>query len=213
MQYLAGLFAVDAFGGGLVVQSFLVFWLQRRYGASIEVLGLIFAASGLLQAGSSLAAGRLGARIGLLNVMVFTHIPSNALLAAVPLAPNLGVAVGLLLGRFALSQMDVPARQAYIAALVDPGERTAAAAYTNTARYITRPGGPLVAGALMQRVGLTAPFFAAGAVKVAYDLVLYAVFRRVPLPAEMSVAALTPAVATEVGDSATATSSVEPPRG
>jgi len=187
VQYLAALFAADAFGGGLIVQSFLVFWLQRRYGVPLEVLGTVFFAAGLLQAGSSLAAGWLATRIGLLQTMVFTHIPSNLLLASVPLAPNARLAVVLLLARFALSQMDVPARQAYVAALVEPGERTAAAAYTNTARYLTRPEGPIAAGALMQHVALAAPFLCAGAVKVAYDVVLYAVFRRVPLPAEPSV--------------------------
>ena len=187
VQYLAALFAVDAFGGGLVVQSFLVFWMQRRYGMPVEVLGTVFFASGLLQAASSLAAGWLAPRIGMLPTMVFTHIPSNLLLAAIPLAPSAAIAVVLLLGRSALSQMDVPARQAYIAALVEPAERTAAAAYTNTARYLTRPEGPIAAGALMQHVALAAPFICAGAVKVAYDLLLYAVFRRVPLPDESRV--------------------------
>jgi predicted MFS family arabinose efflux permease len=109
--------------------------------------------------------------------MVFTHLPSNVLLAAVPFMPNVGWAVAILLARFALSQMDVPARQAFIAALVQPSERTAAAAYTNTARYIGRPAGPALAGALMQWTAIAAPFVAAGVVKVAYDLVIYAAFR------------------------------------
>lgn len=110
--------------------------------------------------------------------MVFTHLPSNILLTLVPLMPNVGWALALLLARFALSQMDVPARQAFIAAIVDPSEMTAAAAYTNTARYLGRPAGPALAGALMQQTTLAAPFLAAGAVKVAYDLVIYAAFRR-----------------------------------
>ena len=110
--------------------------------------------------------------------MVFTHIPSNVLLAAVALMPSLGWAVAVLLARFALSQMDVPARQAFVAAIVEPSERTAAAAYTNTARYVGRPAGPAIGGALMQGTALAAPFLAAGAIKLGYDLVLYGTFRR-----------------------------------
>ena len=187
---LAALFAVDAFGGGLVVQSFLVFWFARRFGASIELMSVVLFAAGLLQAGSSLMAGWLVPRLGALNTMVFTHIPSNALLAAVPLMPTLGWAIALLLARFALSQMDVPARQALIAEMVEPSERTAAAAYTNAARYAGRPAGPAVAGTLMQRVAIGAPFMVGGAVKVGYDLVLYAAFRhsmatRGPEPVEV----------------------------
>jgi len=181
---LAGLFAVDAFGGGFVVQSFLVFWFHRRFGASTETLGLVFFAAGLIQAGSSIAAGWLGQRIGLLNTMVFTHLPSNVLLVLVPFMPTLPVAIAVLLARFAISQMDVPARQAYVVSLVEPGERTAAASYTNTARYLVRPGGAALGGYLMQSVALGAPFVAAGALKVAYDLTLLATFRKVRLPEE-----------------------------
>jgi predicted MFS family arabinose efflux permease len=184
IRRLAALFAVDSFGGGFIVQSFLVFWFHRKYGASVELMGLVFFGAGLLQAASSIVAARLAGWLGLLNVMVFTHLPSNVLLIAVPFAPNLTTAVVLLLCRFALSQMDVPTRQGYLAAVVDPEERTAAAAYTNTARYATRPAGPVVGGALMQRVALAAPFVAAGGLKIAYDLALYALFRRIPLPAE-----------------------------
>lgn len=174
---LASLFAVDAFGGGLVVQSFLVFWFARRFGASTELMSVVLFAGGLLQAGSSLVAGWLAPRLGLVRTMVFTHLPSNVLLAAIAFMPDLGWAVALLLVRFALSQMDVPARQAFIAAIVAPSERTAAAAYTNTARYAGRPAGPAVAGVLMQRIAIGAPFLAAGAVKVVYDLMVYAAFR------------------------------------
>lgn len=179
---LSVLFAADAGAGGFVVQTFLVFWFERRFGATAGLMALVFFAAGLLQAGSSVVAARLGARIGLLNTMVFTHLPSNVLLAAVAFAPNLPVAIALLLARFALSQMDVPARQAYVVAMVDPGERTAAAAYTNTARYAVRPVGAAAAGPLMQHVALGAPFVAAGVLKIAYDLALYATFRRVRLP-------------------------------
>src|SRR5436190_4366668 len=176
---LSALFALDAFGGGFVVQAFLVFWFHRKFGAGPELMGLVFFGAGLLQAASSIVAAGLGARIGLLNTMVFTHFPSNVLLAAVPFAPTLATAVFLLLARFALSQMDVPTRQAYVLAMVEPDERVAAAAYTNTARYAVRPLGPVAAGALMQHVALAAPFVAAGALKVLYDAALYSLFRRV----------------------------------
>jgi predicted MFS family arabinose efflux permease len=112
--------------------------------------------------------------------MVFTHLPSNVLLAAIAFAPTFAVAVTLLLARYALSQMDVPARQAYVAALVDPSERTAAAAYTNTARYATRPIGALLGGAALA-IGLGAPFVIAGVVKSVYDVAFYTLFRRVRL--------------------------------
>jgi predicted MFS family arabinose efflux permease len=177
---LAALFSLDSFAGGFVVQAFLVYWFHRRYGATTAQMGLVFFGAGLLQAGSSIAAGRIAARIGLLNTMVFTHLPSNLLLIAVPFSPILAGAVVLLLARSALSQMDVPARQAYVVTMVEPSERTAAAAYTNTARYVTRPAGPLAAGALL-RVALAGPFVAAGSLKIIYDLILYGAFRGVPL--------------------------------
>lgn len=183
---LAALFALDSFAGGFIVQSFLVFWFGRKFGASVEIMGLVFFAAGLLQAGSSIAAGTLARRIGMLNTMVFTHLPSNVLLVLVPFAPTLGTAVAVLLVRFAISQMDVPARQAYVVAMVDPSERTAAAAYTNTARYVPRPAGPILAGVLMQNVSLAAPFVVAGSLKIAYDLLIYGTFRRVPLPSTSS---------------------------
>jgi MFS family permease len=180
VRRLAALFSVDAFAGGFIVQSFIVFWFGRQFGAGPELMGLVFFGVGLLQAGSSIVAGWLGARIGLLNTMVFTHLPSNLVLALIPLAPSLGSAVALLLARSALSQMDVPARQAYVAALVDPAERTAAAGYTNAARHVVRPAGPFLASASM---GMAAgiPFLVAGGLKAAYDVALYLTFRRVRL--------------------------------
>ncbi len=177
---LAALFALDSFAGGFIVQTFIVFWFGRKFGASTELMGSVFFAAGLLQAGSSVIASRIGTRFGLLNTMVFTHIPSNLLLIAVPFAPSLPLAIGLLLARFAISQMDVPARQAFVVSVVEGHERTAAAAYTNTARYVSRPAGPFAAGALM-RVALGAPFVVAGVVKIVYDVLLFATFRRVPL--------------------------------
>ena len=182
VKKLAALFGLDAFAGGFVVTTFVVFWFTRKFGASAETMSLVVFAGGLIQAGSSIASGWLGARIGLLNTMVFTHLPSNILLLLVPLMPTLGLAIAVLLLRFTLSQMDVPARQAYVVTMVDPSERTAAAAFTNTARYVVRPFGAAGAGVLLQTVGFGAPFFVAGSLKVLYDVLLYRTFRSVPLP-------------------------------
>jgi predicted MFS family arabinose efflux permease len=179
---LAALFGLDAFAGGFVVSTFLVFWFGRRYGASAELMGMVLFGSGLLQGASSIASGRIATRFGLLRTMVFTHLPSNVLLMLIPVMPSLGLGIAALLARSALSQMDVPARQAYVMALVDPSERTAAAAFTNSARYVVRPLGAASAGALMQRVAVGAPFLVAGVLKSVYDVLLYARFRRVPLP-------------------------------
>jgi MFS family permease len=182
VRKLSLLFATDAFAGGFVVSAFIVFWFGRRFGASEAQMSIVFFVGGLLQAGSSIVAARVGERFGLLNTMVFSHFPSNLLLMAIPLMPSLDPALGLLIARFALSQMDVPARQAYIAAMVDPEERTAAAAFTNTSRYVARPFGQVLAGVLMTNVATGAPFVAAGTIKCAYDVILYRVFKRVPLP-------------------------------
>jgi predicted MFS family arabinose efflux permease len=177
---LSGLFALDSLGGGFVPQTFIAYLFTRKYDASTETLAILFFAIGLLQALSFQAAVRIAAQLGLLRTMVFTHLPSNVLLAAVAFAPNLATAIALLLARFALSQMDVPTRQAYVVAVVDSSERTAATAYTNTARTITRPVAPLFAGAAL-RIGLGAPFLIAGIVKSVYDVGLYVLFRDVPL--------------------------------
>jgi MFS family permease len=180
---LAGLFAIDSFGGGFVVQSFIAYWFAAQFDASTGVLGVIFFGVGLLQTVSFLAATRLAERFGLLRTMVFTHLPSNALLVAIPFAPNLLVAALLLFARTALAQMDVPTRQAYVMALVDPDERTPAAAVTNTARYVVRPVGPALAG-VSQSIAFGLPFFLAGAIKSLYDIVLWRWFRTVPVPDE-----------------------------
>jgi predicted MFS family arabinose efflux permease len=176
---LSALFALDSFGGGFVVNSFVVYWFSKKFGASTETLGLVFFFAGLLQSGSSIAAGRLAERIGLLNTMVFTHLPSNVLLILVPFMPTLPLAIAMLLARFAISQMDVPARQAYVVGVVGPAERTAAASYTNTARYVVRPGGALLGGYVTDAVALSWPFVFAGGLKIVYDLILLATFRRV----------------------------------
>jgi predicted MFS family arabinose efflux permease len=182
---LSGLFALDSFGGGFVPQTFIAYLFVRKYDASPQTLAIVFFAIGILQALSFQAAVRLAGRFGLLRTMIFTHLPSNLLLAAVAFAPNLATAIVLLLSRFALSQMDVPTRQAYVMAVVDPSERTAAAAYTNTARYVIRPIAPLIAGATL-RGALGAPFFIAGALKSLYDAGLYIFFRDVNVEGELS---------------------------
>ena len=179
VQRLSPLFALDSFGGGFVTQAFIAYWFTETFGTSLEVLGVVFFVLGLLQSVSFQVATRLAARFGLLNTMVFTHLPSNVLLAAIPLAPTEAAAFALLLARALLSQMDVPTRQAYVVGVVEPDERAAAAAYTNTARYVTRPLGPLVAAPIMQ-LSLGAPFVVAGALKSVYDVTLYRAFRRRP---------------------------------
>ena len=178
---LASLFAVDSFGGGFTVSAFVAYWMRARFDASPAVIGATFFAIGLLQTLSFLIAPRLADRFGLLPTMVATHLPSNLLLASVAFAPNLTAAIVLLLARTTLSQMDVPTRQAYVMALVDPDERTPAAAYTNTARYVTRPLGPPLA-ALAQNVALGLPFVIGGGIKSIYDVTLWHWFRNVPLP-------------------------------
>ncbi len=180
---LSALFALDSFGGGFVPQTFIAYLFTRKYGASPHTLALVFFAIGILQALSFQGAVRLAARIGLLRTMVFTHLPSNLLLAAIAFAPNLPTAIALLLARFLLSQADVPTRQAYVVAVVDPSERTAAAAYTNTARYLTRPVAPLLAGAAL-RGALGAPFVIAGVLKSVYDVSFYILFRDVEVAGE-----------------------------
>jgi predicted MFS family arabinose efflux permease len=178
---LAALFSLDSFAGGFAVQAFVAFWLAQRFDASVGVIGVTFFAFGVLQTVSFLSSGRLAERFGMLPTMVFTHLPSNLVLVAVAFAPNLPVAIALLLVRVVLSQMDVAPRQAYVMALVEPSERTGAASVTNTARYLTRPAGAVLAGAT-QSVALGFPFVIAGSLKSVYDLVLWRWFRRVPLP-------------------------------
>jgi hypothetical protein len=183
VRRLSGLFALDSFGGGFVTQAFIAYWFTETWGTDPALLGAAFFAVGILQAISFQVAVRLAGRVGLLNTMVFTHLPSNVLLALIPFAPTEASAFALLFARYALSQMDVPTRQAYVVGVVDAEERTAAAAYTNTARYVVRPLGPLAAAPVMQ-ASLGAPFVIAGALKGVYDLLLYAAFRRTALRPE-----------------------------
>lgn len=180
VRRLAGLFAMDAAGGGLATTAFLSYFLAERYHASVAALGALFFTVSVVQTVSVTLAPRLARRFGLVPTMVGTHLPSNVLLASVAFAPTFPVAVVLLLARTTLSQMDVPTRQALVMSLVTPPERTAAAAVTNAARYSVRPLGPVVGG-LLQQLWLGAPLLAAGVVKGAYDVALWRWARRTPL--------------------------------
>jgi MFS family permease len=182
---LSALFALDAFAGGFVIQSILAYWFTLRFGAQPVALGAIFFGANLLAGLSALAAARLAARIGLINTMVFTHIPSNLLLMAVPLMPTLPLAAGVFLLRSVISQMDVPTRQSYTMAVVDPDERSAAAGVTGVARTIGAALAPVITGWLFGSAALySIPFFIAGGLKIVYDLTLYHLFRRVKPPEE-----------------------------
>ncbi|HEX7262622.1 MAG TPA: MFS transporter [Candidatus Dormibacteraeota bacterium] len=174
---LAALFALDSLGGGFVANAVIAYWLHVRFGVGLSVLGPVFAVVAILQALSYEVSGRLANRIGLINTMVFTHLPSNILLLLVPFAPSLGWAVALLLARFALSQMDVPARQAYIVSIVPPSERAGAVAMTGAVRGVAQSFGPVLAGLAIGLAAFGVPFFAGGGLKVIYDLALFAGFR------------------------------------
>ncbi len=178
---LSALFALDAFGSGFIVQSLLAFWFYERFHLDLSQLGLLFFGTNVLSALSSFGAAWLGERIGLLNTMVFTHIPSNVFLCLIPLMPTPSLAVVLLLLRHVLSQMDVPTRQAYTMALVAPSDRVFAATWTNGARNIGSALTPALAGVLLTFAAAGWPFYLAGALKIGYDLLTYQSFRRVPL--------------------------------
>ena len=180
---LAALFATDSFGGGFVLQSFVAFWFASVYGADPVLLGAVFFAANLLASLSYLVAARLAARVGLLNVMVFTHLPSNVLLMLVPLMPSFPLALAAYLARMSLSQMDVPTRQSYTMTIVPPEERTAAASFTTIARNLGQASSPSLGGAAFG-VWAASPFLLGGSVKIAYDLSLFLAFRTVPLGRE-----------------------------
>jgi MFS family permease len=185
---LSSLFALDSFGGGFVVQSFAAYWFYLRFGVEAATLGAIFFWANVFAGISALVASRLAARIGLVRTMVFTHLPSNVLLILVPLMPNLSLAVLVLLLRFSISQMDVPARQSYTMAVVPSDERSAAGGFTGVARTTGAAISPLFAGFLFARPSLiSVPFFIAGALKIVYDLMLYQGFVTIQPPEERVV--------------------------
>ena len=182
---LSGLFAMDAFAGALIVQSLLAYWFHFKYGVDTGVLGSIFFGANILAGLSALFAARIANRFGLINTMVFTHVPSNIFLILVPLMPNLPLAIGMLLARFSISQMDVPTRQSYTMAVVAPDERSAASGVTTIARSVGAALSPSLAGLLMAVPALfSAPFFLAGGLKIFYDILLYKSFRSMKPPEE-----------------------------
>jgi len=183
---LSVLFMIDAFAGGLVVQSLVALWFNRRFGVDPAMIGAIYLGANFFAGLSALAAARVAARYGLLNTMVFSHVPSNLLLILVPLMPNLPLAILVLLARFSISQMDVPTRQSYTVAVVDPEERSAANGITNIARTTASAFSPTVTGALFSAGGfwISAPFLLAGGLKLVYDYLLYRSFTTVKPPEE-----------------------------
>jgi MFS family permease len=182
---LAALFALDSLGGGFVANAVIAYWLHVRFGTGASLLGPTFAAIALLQSVSYEVSGRLADRFGLVNTMVFTHLPSNIFLLLVPLSPSLPWAIALLLARFATSQMDVPARQAYIVSIVPAAQRAGALATTGAVRGVAQSFGPVLAGLAISSAAFGVPFFVGGGLKVVYDLALYAGFRNRPAEHEV----------------------------
>jgi MFS family permease len=177
---LSALFSLDAFAGGFVIQTMVAYWFHVKFGLDAGIIGSIFFGANLLAGISALFAARLADRVGLINTMVFTHIPSNVLLCLVPFMPTAGLAVLLLLLRFSISQMDVPARQSYLMAVVSPDERSAASGVSTIARSVGAAVSPAMAGALLASPAfLGAPFLLAGGLKIAYDILLYRSFSKI----------------------------------
>ncbi|MGI0056731.1 MAG: MFS transporter [Nitrosarchaeum sp.] len=176
---LSSLFALDSFAGGFVIQSIVSFWFFTKFGIDLTTLSIIFSVAGVLTAISFFFAAKIADRIGLINTMVFTHIPSNILLILVAIAPTFLVAMSLYLARMSLSQMDVPTRQAYIISVVKENERTAAAGITNTSRNIAQAISPSITGAIIHSLWFSAPFVIGGLLKIAYDLGIFVNFRKI----------------------------------
>jgi MFS family permease len=174
---LSALFALDSFAGGFVANAVIAYWLHVRFGVGPQVLGPVFAGVAILQSISYEISGRMSVRIGLINTMVFTHLPSNVLLLFVALSPSIGWAIGLLYARFLLSQMDVPARQAYVVSIVPPADRGAAVAWTGAVRGVAQAFGPMLAGVAIGAAAFGIPFYLGGGLKIVYDLALFAGFR------------------------------------
>lgn len=182
---LSSLFALDAFAGGLIVQTMLAYWFHIRYGVEVGVIGSIFFGANILAGFSALLAVPMAKKFGLINTMVFTHIPSNILLMLVPLMPNLPLAITVLLIRFSISQMDVPTRQSYTMAVVAPDERSAASGVTAIARSIGASAAPALTGLFLGVPSLLSlPFYLCGGLKIVYDLLLFREFRAVKPPEE-----------------------------
>jgi len=176
---MSSLFALDSFAGGFVIQSIVAFWFFTKFGVDLTTLSIIFSVAGVLTAISFFFAAKIADHIGLIKTMVFTHIPSNILLVLVAIAPTFHIALGLYLARMSLSQMDVPTRQAYIVAVVEENERTAAAGITNTSRNIAQSIGPSITGAIIHSLWFSAPFVIGGLLKIIYDMGIYVHFRKI----------------------------------
>jgi MFS family permease len=182
---LSALFAMDAFAGGLLIQSLMAYWFHLRFGVDEGVLGSIFFSANILAGISALLAARIAAKFGLINTMVYTHIPSSIFLMLVPLMPSLPLAIAVLLARFSISQMDVPTRQSYTMAVVAPDERSAASGVTSIARSVGAALSPSLSGLLLSIPGLLSlPFFLCGGLKITYDLILYRNFKALKPPEE-----------------------------
>lgn len=184
VQKLSALFAVDSFGGGFIGTSILSYYFYERFALQLTSLGLIFSATGIVTAISFLAAERIARRIGLLKTMVFTHIPSNLFLIAIPFAPSTLGSVFLLLCRQSLSQMDVPTRQSYVMAVVDEADRTPAAGFTNVSRSVAQSVSPSIAGYAIANLWIGSPILIAGSLKLIYDFLIYGSFRKIKPPEE-----------------------------
>ncbi len=186
---LSALFSIDAFAGGLIVQSMIAYWFHLKFGIAAGIIGTIFFGANVLAGISALTAARLAKKIGLINTMVFTHVPSNVLLILVPLMPTLPLAIAALLLRFSISQMDVPTRQSYTMAVVEPDERSAASGITNIARSVGAALAPTLTGFFLGAPALISlPFFISGGLKLAYDALLYRSFRALKPPEETQAA-------------------------
>jgi MFS family permease len=190
VRKLSALFAIDSFGGGFLTDALVAYWFFHRFGVSLEYLAVLFFAVHVLNAASHLGAAWLAGRIGLLNTMVFTHLPSNIFLIAVPFAPSFGAAAVLFLLRESLVEMDVPTRQSYVAAVVQPQERTYASGITNLTRNVSWAVSSSLSGFLMQSL-FSAPLLLGGGLKIGYDFLLYRAFRRIHPPEEISTKSLT----------------------
>ncbi len=182
---MSSLFAVDSFGGGFVIQSIVSFWFYTRFGADLSTLSYIFAIAGVLTALSFMASTKIASKIGLVNTMVFTHIPSNILLIILAFAPTFSIAISLYFARMSISQMDVPTRQSYLMGVVHENERIHAAAITNTSRNIAQAVSPSLSGIIIQALSLSAPFVFGGVLKIVYDVGLFFSFRKIKPPEEL----------------------------
>jgi predicted MFS family arabinose efflux permease len=189
VRRIAGLFAIDSVGGGFLSSALVAYWFFERYGTSEVQLAWLFFTARVLNVVSHLAAAWLAKRIGLINTMVFTHLPSSVFMMIAPAAPTAGIAAAFFLAREALVEMDVPTRQSYVMAVVPPSARTYASGMTNVTRNAGWAVGPLIGGSVMQHFSLAAPLFIGGSLKIVYDLVLYRSFRHLKAPEERKTSA------------------------